>query len=202
MKHTPHSMRAPWKTEGATKVTEVGMEKSTKLGAWVLALLAALVMAPSGGQGEMPEADDGLDVYFRDADLGAMSAQALEEYGDADPGEAGRLARRLKGAPPQILHTVEGMLPITSGSNDCLDCHHPDNAAGEEDAPLPESHFEVAVMGKGRPGEPMVWKVQGYRKGDDLSGARFNCTMCHAPQAMNVKTPGELRLPEKKENGG
>jgi nitrate reductase cytochrome c-type subunit len=137
--------------------------------------------------------DDGVDVYFRDADLGAMSSQALAEYGDADPGDAGTLKRSFEGAPPQILHTVEDMLPITSGSNDCLDCHHPENTSGEEDYPIPESHFQQAVMAKGQPGESMVWKVEGYKKGDDVAGTRFSCTMCHTPQAMNVKTPKTLR---------
>lgn len=175
------------------------MERNTKLAVWILALLAVALMAPSQGQEGMEEADDGVDIYFRDVDLGAMSSQALEEYGDADPGEAGRLPRAFETAPPQILHTVEDM-SITSGSNDCLDCHHPDNTAGEEDAPIPESHFQAAVMAKGQPGEGMVWKVQGYRKGDDVAGTRFNCTMCHTPQAMNVKTPGSLLPPEEKKS--
>lgn len=175
------------------------MERNTKFAAWILALLAVALMAPSEGKEEMAEVDDGVDIYFRDADLGAMSSQALAEYGEADPGEAGKLPRPFETAPPQILHTVEDMLPITSGSNDCLDCHHPDNTSGEEDAPLPESHFQAAVMAKGQPGEAMVWKVQGYQKVDDVAGTRFNCTMCHTPQAMNVRTPGSLLSPEAKE---
>ena len=95
------------------------------------------------------------------------------------------------------------MLPITSGSNDCLDCHHPENTTDEEDYPqLPDSHFQEAVMAKGQPGDPMVWKVQGYRKGDDVAGTRFNCTMCHTPQAMNVKTPGPLFPDAKPKDAG
>jgi ferredoxin-type protein NapH len=187
--------------EGATKETEVPMERSTKFAAWSLALLALVLMAPSEGQEGMAEVDDGVDVYFRDVDLGAMSSQPLALYGDADPGDAGTLPRAFETAPPQILHTVEDM-SITSGSNDCLDCHHPDNTAGEEDAPIPESHFQAAVMAKGQPGEAMVWKVQGYKKEDDVAGTRFNCTMCHTPQAMNVKTPGSLFPDEKQKDGG
>jgi len=128
-----------------------------------------------------------------------MSSQALAEYGDADPGEAGTLPRAFETAPPQILHSVEDMLPITSGSNDCLDCHHPDNTSGEEDAPIPESHFQEAMMAVGQPGEAMVWKVQGYKKGGDVAGTRFNCTMCHTPQAMNVRTPDSLFSPQTEE---
>jgi len=175
------------------------MEQNTRFAAWILALLALVLMAPSGGQQEIAEVDDGVDVYFRDADLGAMSSQALAEYGDADPGEAGTLPRAFETAPPQILHSVEDMLPITSGSNDCLDCHHPDNTSGEEDAPIPESHFQEAMMAVGQPGEAMVWKVQGYKKGGDVAGTRFNCTMCHTPQAMNVRTPDSLFSPQTEE---
>jgi nitrate reductase cytochrome c-type subunit len=178
------------------------MEKNTKFAAWILALLALVTMAPSEGEEGMAEVDDGVDVYFRDVDLGAMSSQALAAYGDADPGDAGTLKRSFEGAPPQILHTVEDMLPITSGSNDCLDCHHPENTTDEEDYPIPESHFQEAVMAKGQPGEPAVWKVQGYRKGDDVAGTRFNCTMCHTPQAMNVKTPGSLFAPGNEKDAG
>ena len=187
----------PVPSDGRTKETEVPMERNTSFAAWILALLALVLMAPSEGEEAMAEVDDGIDVYFRDADLGAMSSQALAEYGDADPGDAGTLKRSFEGAPPQILHTVEDMLPITSGSNDCLDCHHPENTTDEEDYPIPDSHFQEAVMAKGQPGEAAVWKVQGYRRGDDVAGTRFNCTMCHTPQAMNVKTPGAL-FPEAK----
>jgi nitrate reductase cytochrome c-type subunit len=195
-------MHAPSPTTGATEETEVPMERNTKFAARSLALLALILMAPSGAQEGMAEVDDGVDVYFREADLGAMSPQALAEYGDADPGDAGVLQRAFEGAPPQILHTVEDMLPITSGSNDCLDCHHPDNTTDEEDYPIPESHFQEAVMGKGQPGEATAWKVQGYKKSNDLPGTRFNCTMCHTPQAMNVKTPGSLFPPEQKKDTG
>ncbi len=34
-------------------------------------------------------------------------------------------------------------------------------------------------MAKGQPGDAMVWKVQGFKKLDDVAGTRFNCTMCH-----------------------
>ena len=192
-------MHAPSRTTGATKETEVPMERNTKSAAWILALLALVLMAPSEGEEAMAEVDDGVDIYFRDVDLGAMSSQARAEYGEADPGDAGTLDRSFEGAPPQILHTVEDMLPITSGSNDCMDCHHPENTTDEEDYPIPDSHFQEAVMAKGQPGEAAVWKVQGYKKGDDVAGTRFNCTMCHTPQATNVKTPGSLFAPEERE---
>jgi cytochrome c-type protein NapB len=138
---------------------------------------------------EQPEADDGLDVYFRDTDLDATSPQALVQYFDDEPGESTVIERAFSGAPPQIPHTVEDMLPIQTDENECLDCHHPENVTGKEEIPMPESHFEVPRMGRGKPGDAMVWKVEGYQKGDDLAGSRYNCSMCHTPQARSTRTP-------------
>jgi len=33
----------------------------------------------------------------------------------------------------------------------------------------------------------------------DVAGSRFNCTICHTPQAINVKTPGTV-FPDEKQN--
>ena len=35
----------------------------------------------------------------------------------------------------------------------------------------------------------MVWKVASYEKVKDVVGGRYNCSMCHTPQATNVDTP-------------
>jgi cytochrome c-type protein NapB len=163
------------------------MRKDAKPTLWILVLLAPVFTL--GADAPEKEVDDGIDVYFRDVDLSALSAQDLEVYMGEDPGESTLLDRAFPDAPPQISHTVEDMLPITRGSNDCMDCHHPDQATDEDDLPLPDSHFERPVMTSGEKGEAMAWKVKGYQKGSDVAGTRFNCTMCHAPQATNVKTP-------------
>jgi nitrate reductase cytochrome c-type subunit len=44
-------------------------------------------------------------------------------------------------------------------------------------------------MGKGAAHEPMVWVVKDYQQIQDVAGARYNCNMCHTPQATNVSTP-------------
>ena len=51
---------------------------------------------------------------------------------------------------------------------------------------LSESHFTAAVMGKGGANDPMIWVVKDYKKIKDVVGARYNCSMCHTPQATNV----------------
>jgi cytochrome c-type protein NapB len=150
------------------------------------------------GEPQQPVVGDGLDVYFRGAELNAMSAQDLEVYGDAEAGESKPLERAFPGAPPQIPHTIQGMLPLAADSNECIDCHHPENVTDLSEKPIPDSHFQVARLTEGLETEPMRWKVKGYEKGDELAGSRFNCTMCHTPQAVNVKTPKStfLRMTE------
>jgi len=138
---------------------------------------------------EATEATDGLEMYFRDGDLLALTSQELPVYPETKTGESKSLGRDFPDAPPQIPHTVEDMYPITLDDNECLDCHHPDNAISKEDVPVPESHFRAAVMGKGKPDDAMLWVVTDYKQLDDLVGARYNCNMCHTPQATNVRTP-------------
>jgi cytochrome c-type protein NapB len=151
--------------------------------------LLPLLAAGGAAGGEPAEVDDGIDVYFREADLGALAGQDLALYIETEAGESLALERSFPDAPPQIPHSVEDMLPITGTDNECLECHHPDNVASEEDQPVPKSHFQRAVMAKGKRGQGMVWVVQGYEKADDVVGSRYHCDMCHAPQATNVRTP-------------
>ena len=151
--------------------------------------LLPLLAAGAAAGGEPAEVDDGMDVYFREADLGAVADQDLAKYIETEAGESVTLDRSFPDAPPQIPHSVEDMLPITGTDNECLECHHPDNVASKEDLPVPKSHFQRAVMGKGKPGQGMVWVVRGYEQADDVVGAHYHCDMCHTPQATNVRTP-------------
>jgi len=144
--------------------------------------------SPKDASSSASRTSDDIVVFFRVASLESLSDQALPEYPDADPGESTKIARDFPDAPPQIPHAVEDMYPITLGGNECLDCHLPENASGD-DIPLPESHFQTPVMGKGSAHEPMAWVVKDYRQSQDVAGARYNCNMCHTPQATNVSTP-------------
>ena len=128
-------------------------------------------------------------VFFRTASIESVGDQGMPEYPKTDPGDATRLARDVPDAPPQIPHSIEDMYPITLSSNDCLDCHLPENATGAGDVSIPKSHFKLPVMGKGPAGDPMVWVVKSYRDTQELAGTRYNCNMCHTPQATNVSMP-------------
>jgi len=166
------------------------MRRRRQLDRRALPFLAALALAGGVAAGDKNlEVDDGLDVYFRDADIAALSDQPLPHYIESEPGESKLLERSFPGAPPQIPHSVVDLLPITASDNECIDCHHPDNVTGKEDAPIPKSHFQRAVMAQGKKEDPMVWVVAGFQQTEDLAGTRYNCNMCHTPQATNVKTP-------------
>ncbi len=151
--------------------------------------LVAFAGIAIGGDDDKSETDDGLDVWFREADLEALTSPPVTTYGEVDAGESTLLDRSWAGAPPSIPHTTEDMLPIMLNENECVDCHHPENTTSEKDKPLPDSHFEAPTLAAGAEGDPMAWKVTGYQKGDDLFGARWNCVMCHTQQAENVNTP-------------
>jgi len=174
------------------------MRRNTRHSFWLLAGLVSLLTFGVGPDANAGEPDDGLDLYFRDAPLLDPTEQALPKYPDADPGESKLLPRDFPDAPPQISHAVEDMLPITGDDNECLECHHPENAVEASDVPLPESHFEAPVMGAGGKNDAMLWVVKDYEKGDDLSGARYNCSTCHTSQATNVRTPASSFVPAKK----
>ena len=163
------------------------MRRRAQLGSWLVVLVLPFLAAGAGATDA--EVDDGIDVYFREVELTALSDQALEKYPDVEAGESQLLERAFPGAPPQIPHSLEDMLPITLDDNECIECHHPDNVASKEDSPLPKSHFSRAVMGAGGKGESMVWVVKGYEDAKDVVGSRYNCNMCHTPQATNVNTP-------------
>lgn len=165
---------------------------------WLLAALVPLLTLGAGSQKESVEPDDGLDVYFRDADLLALTDQALPTYPETDAGESTLIPRDFPDAPPQISHTVAEMLPITGNDNECLTCHHPENAVEGSDVPVPVSHFQAAVMGKGGPKDAMVWVVKDYKKMKDVVGARYHCNMCHTPQATNVKDLDNGFVPARK----
>jgi cytochrome c-type protein NapB len=164
---------------------------------WLVIGLLPLFAAPvSAGEKEV---DDGMDIYFRDVELMSISDQAQEEYPESEAGESKRIDRAFPDAPPQIPHTVVDMLPITSDDNECIECHHPDNAVSKSDLPLPKSHFSRAVMGSGAKGDQMVWVVKGYEDVKDVVGTRYNCTMCHTAQATNVDTPDTSFVTLKRE---
>jgi len=87
------------------------------------------------------------------------------------PGQVKVLKKSYVTAPPMIPHSVKSMLPITFHNNQCLQCHKPAPAKALGITSMPKDHF--------------VDTFEGNKKtGKRIAGSRFNCTQCHAPQAI------------------
>ncbi len=115
-------------------------------------------------------------------------------YGTDAPGTSQRFERAFDNAPPMIPHDTDGMLPITAGSNACMDCHMPEVAPSMGATPIPQSHFasfrpstEIAADGHVVKEGQAITNTSDVKtvvhKLDGLNQARFNCSQCHAPQS-------------------
>jgi len=88
---------------------------------------------------DISEAELGLrktNLYAED-DTTAVKVQ----YNTAAPGTSQRIERAFQDAPPMIPHSVEGLLPIKTNSNQCLGCHMPEVAPSVKAVAIPKSHF-------------------------------------------------------------
>ena len=86
-----------------------------------------------------------------------------------EPGEQAKVAAAFHGSPPVIPHTVVDFVPITADGNMCIDCHAIEDAGQGDPTPIPTSHYTDL---RNDPGTVM----------DEVVGARYRCTACHAPQ--------------------
>ena len=96
------------------------MRCRTRLSWWLVGLVVPLLLLGAEGGNLADEPDDGIDVYFRDSDLGALAKQDAAAFPDTDAGESDLIARSFPDAPPVIPHTVEDMYDITGDDNECL----------------------------------------------------------------------------------
>ena len=126
------------------------------------------------------------DIYSEDAKTTGMKTQ----YSSDAPGTSQRIARAFQDAPPMIPHSVEGLLPIKVGNNQCIGCHMPEAAKGVGATPIPKSHFtnfrptHKVVEGQFKKSiDNYKNEVAISKPSDKLSMARFNCSQCHAPQS-------------------
>ena len=107
------------------------------------------------------------------------------------PGSSERLPRAYENAPPQIPHSIEGLVPITLGNNACLSCHLPGVAENVGATPISPTHIKMDLFS------------ESEGKQVQVDPSRYACTQCHAPQA-GVKPPvvnefqPEFRNPELK----
>ncbi len=126
------------------------------------------------------------DLYSEKEDTVGMKTQ----YSSDAPGTSQRLARAFQDAPPMIPHSVEGLLPIKAGNNQCIGCHMPEAAKGVGATPIPKSHFTNFRPKHKFDGKMFKKSIDNLKNevsiskpSDKLSMARFNCSQCHAPQS-------------------
>lgn len=116
-------------------------------------------------------------------------------YSKAAPGESKLIPRSFENAPPMISHDVEGMLPITMNYNACLDCHAPEIASSVNATAIPGSHYATFRPTVQNVGDQLKYDgkaitntadvVSVIHKRESLSGERYVCSSCHAPQSQN-----------------
>ncbi|RXJ99192.1 nitrate reductase [Arcobacter sp. CECT 8986] len=133
-------------------------------------------------------------------------------YKEEAPGTSKRIERSYENAPPMIPHSVEGMLPITINNNMCTTCHLPGIAESMNATPIPKTHFtnyrpDTKLDKKGdiiKDGKIVRntsdLKLAKEKKLDTLSGARFNCSQCHAPQSKGQLVKNNFK-PDFREAG-
>ena len=117
------------------------------------------------------------------------TAGAKTEYVKDEAGSSTIFDRAFQDAPPMIPHTVEGLLPVTINNNSCIGCHDPVVAPSMEATAIPKSHFMNFRPKHNFDGKTFTTSTDVLKNDvsvktiSKLSGARFNCTQCHAPQS-------------------
>lgn len=109
------------------------------------------------------------------------------EYSKSDAGTSTKIERSYENAPPMIPHNIEDMLPITPDNNQCLGCHSPDIAAAVGAVAVPASH---------------TFDLRGNKPLDEVANVRFNCVLCHTPQANIPPAVGNTFMPDFRSQEG
>lgn len=130
---------------------------------WIaLTAVAAVVAAACATQSEGPlQTLRGADATVAD------QAPPERSYAGKGPGSQQPVARTFSTQPPVIPHTVESLDQITLGQNACLTCHERESAKLVKAPAMGASHY------RDRAGKELR----------EVSATRYQCTLCHAPQA-------------------
>lgn len=156
--------------------------KKTLIAAATLTALIATGCAMSSSVSEESLGLRKTDLYTENTTVADTTS-----YSKVAAGESKVYNRAFENAPPMISHDVEGMLPITTNNNSCLGCHDPVVASSVGATAVPKSHMfdmrnETALVA--------------------VSFARYNCTLCHAPQSDNEPLVENTFKPEFRTNNG
>lgn len=91
------------------------------------------------------------------------------DYSAEPAGLSKRFDRSYENAPPLIPHDLEGLVPITKDLNMCVTCHMPEFSKDVNSTAIPKTHLVDLRSGEDNHGE--------------LESSRYDCTLCHVPQA-------------------
>jgi cytochrome c-type protein NapB len=113
------------------------------------------------------------------------------KYSTTYAGSGHKINRAFQDAPPMIPHDTEGMLPITIKNNQCVGCHMPEVASSMGATAIPVSHLTDFRPKHKLVGQNFSKTIDNMKnqvsikenKNGKLTGARFNCSQCHAPQS-------------------
>ncbi len=173
--------------------------KLTKMTLGLFAVATVFLVGCSASNQTMSEESIGLrntDLYTE----GSETVADKTEYINKTAGESVLITRSFENAPPMIPHAVEGMLPITINNNACTGCHVPGVAESLNATPIPKSHFtdyrpdtSLAKNGNMVKNGKIIENTSDIKTSakvlNTLSGTRFNCTGCHAPQSIATDAP-------------
>ncbi len=162
---------------------------------FIVAFAALLFAGCETGQEKISEESLGLRKTELYSEKDTIAAKT--EYAKEAAGQSKVIQRAFQDAPPMIPHDVSDFLPVTKSNNACTGCHMPEMAQymDPKPTPIPGSHFmdmrpKHKYDGKTFQKTADVMKNEtSVTKMQTLSHARYNCTLCHAPQSK-----GELAV--------
>jgi len=145
------------------------MKKSTAIFSALIITGLATVFMGAKADATIDENSLGLAKVSVGADSGLKTDPY--SYQGKGPGENNkRIPRAYDNAPPMIPHDISAFGEITKDSNACIGCHMPEAAKAVGAIAVPKTHMTNLRTGKDLKGE--------------LYEGRYNCTQCHAPQAV------------------
>jgi len=126
-----------------------------------------IVGCQTGGPVDEASVGIGADGVFNDP------SPSTFDYPTTEAGKSDRVAKSYHTAPPMVPHTVAEYLPITMETNECMECHDKPKLIDREyvkgkKLAMPQDHYG----GFGGKGDK-----------DEVSGARYTCSQCHAPMS-------------------
>ncbi|RAX54034.1 hypothetical protein CCY99_04965 [Helicobacter sp. 16-1353] len=147
-----------------------------------LAMVCVVLFIGCAGDTQSNIALDEDDIGLRNTPLTSEDVRLKDfAYISTPAGEGKVVDRSFENAPPMISHDVTGMMDITKDFNACISCHAPENAAAINIISVPASH---------------TYDTFNDKKIDGIADSRYNCTLCHSPQANIAPIVGNTFKPD------